>query len=612
MLWACERNPSTCWSEESSLIKLCSRLLLKLSDCVAERHCQHYFISSCNLLDDLDEDDSSMVCNNLRALADESVLLSWFVENYVRECAQTAGVPVSFEHYCFIGEVHKTMSAIIDWKLSNLSHEVYIEYCQLEEMVLFVNIFFRKDAQGTRMIMKELQYCNSRVRDYFGALMSLRVASTMSIHSLTDDLLEVLWTIFLPCDFAAVDTAMFGLATAREMSIRKAIKLVALSNDRHNALDMLHNEMAKAYLHQSLTCEQDSAYPQATCCLIHLLLGALYYKSGQYRAAIANFKQLVNQLAYDDCGLCYVEAEQLPQIDISVDSVLGLSLFYPYVRHMALNLDVQLQRDSKPVVTAELLAQYLYLKCLTCEDEKYLRMIRYRHHLSCIKQLMLTDVLLFKSVETQLSEYIKIPVAADGTNDADNSASSPMDTSLLVTSLELVALKQMVNFREVIVRELHSDQFPVVNEFELLYMYRHGRFPTCLRMCRNHIKAFLNSASEHQSLFFSPPVYMLLFDEELVSLFGIIRIVYPSMIYPLSIMFSHSIVPRISVLTVLLYLMIQCQKKLHSDSVWDSLSIIRYAHDTVFSNRGSNYYCVDRLILETIYRTSKLYIDDAV
>ena len=98
MLWACEQNPSTFWSEESFLVKLCSRLLLKLSDCVEDKHCQHYFISSCNLLDYFVEDDSWIICNNLRTFADESVLLSWFVKNYVRKCAERGRVPVLYEH----------------------------------------------------------------------------------------------------------------------------------------------------------------------------------------------------------------------------------------------------------------------------------------------------------------------------------------------------------------------------------------------------------------------------------------------------------------------------------------------------------------------------------
>ena len=389
----------------------------------------------------------------------------------------TAQVPVLFEHYYCIDEVEKTINAIIVWQASKLSQQMFKRYRKLEEVILFVNMVYRKDAERTLIIMKELQYYQPRVRDYFVALVTLRAASTTSVHSLTADLLEVLWTVFLPCDLAISDKAVSGFVSPKQMFILKAITLVALSNDRHNGLDKLHNEMAKAYLHQSLTCEQDSTYPHESCCLIHVLLGALYYQSGQYRAAIANCKQAVNQPAYDDCGICYLEAQQLPQIDTSVDSVFGLILVYQYVRQTALNLDVQRQQNSKPVVTAELLAQCLHTKCLTGTDEKHLRLLIYRRHLFCTKQPMLTDVLLFKSVETQLSEYTEIPVAADGTNDADNNASTSMDTSLLVTSLEQVALEQLINFRRVIVRELHSDQFPVVNEFELLHRDRKKTAP---------------------------------------------------------------------------------------------------------------------------------------
>jgi len=191
---------------------------------------------------------------------------------------------------------------------------MYGEYRDLETSIIYFNMLHRKDAEGTLMIMKALQDCDMRVRDYIVALVSLRVAYTTSIHSSTADLLEVLWAIFLPRNLAVFDTTVSGLVSARQMSIRKAFKLVALFSDRHNALDMLHNEMAKAYIHQSLTCNQDSTYPHESCCLIHVLLGALYYKSGQYRAVIAKCKQVVNQPAYNACGLCYVEAKLLPQV----------------------------------------------------------------------------------------------------------------------------------------------------------------------------------------------------------------------------------------------------------------------------------------------------------
>ena len=331
-----------------------------------------------------------------------------------------------------------------------------------------------------------------------------------------------------------------------------------------------------------------------------------YYKSGQYRAAIANCKQVVNQPAYDDCGLCYLEAEQLPHIDTNVDTVFGLILFYHCVHQTALNPNVQWQQDSKPVVSAELLAQYLYSICLTSKDDKRLQMKRHRHRLSRTKQPMLPDVLLFKSVETQLSESTEIPVTADGTNDANNTASSSMDTSLLVTSLEQVALEKLINFRQVIVSELHSDHFPVVNEFELLDMYRHGEFPACLRLCQNHMNRLLYSGMKHQTLSLLSLEYLTFFDGELLSLFGLIRILYPSWIL-LQVKFHFDL--HISMLTLLLYLMIQCQKKLHRDSFVESLALIRYAHDIVFCYEDKDN-CINRLILKLIYRTSKLYTDD--
>ena len=255
MLWACEQNPQTWWSEESSLVKLCSGLLQRLTDCVAEKQCQHYFISNCNLLDSFAEDDSWMIYNNLRNFANESMLLSWFFENYIRECAQVADIPALFEHYCSIDEVQRIVNAIIDWKLNTLPRDLYEEYVDLEINMLLLNLVYRRDAKTTLIIMKALQNCDPVVRDYSSALISLRVAFTMEIQSMTADLLEVLWTIFFACSLESFDSAVSRLESAKQLSIRKAIKLATLSNVRRNALDVLYDEMAKAYLHQSLTCK---------------------------------------------------------------------------------------------------------------------------------------------------------------------------------------------------------------------------------------------------------------------------------------------------------------------------------------------------------------------
>jgi len=87
------------------------------------------------------------------------------------------------------------MNTITDWQLSRLSYEMYGDSRDLEAIIFFLNLLCRRDAKGTMMITRELEHCDSCMRDYFVSLVSLRVAYTASIHSLTADLLEVLWTM---------------------------------------------------------------------------------------------------------------------------------------------------------------------------------------------------------------------------------------------------------------------------------------------------------------------------------------------------------------------------------------------------------------------------------
>jgi len=99
--------------------------------------------------------------------------------------------------------------------------------------------------------------------------------------------------------------------------------------------------------------------------------------------------------------------------------------------------------------------------------------------------------------------------------------------------------------------------------------------------------------------------FVSLFDGELVSLFGIIRIMHPVLFLFLMQFPDYG---EISVLTLSLYLMVHCQKKFREDSLVDSLQLIRFVHDKMYP-ADDNEYFVDRLILKLTYRSLKLYID---
>jgi len=598
MLWECEQKPQSWWLAESSLVKLCSSLLHKLSGWVNEKRCHHYFINDCNILDHF-ADDASSLSNSLKSLADESVLLPWFVENYIRKCAERCPAEVSelFQDICSFDKQERAVQAVVDWKWNTLPEELYMEHFNTEAMIQGIMLLYRIDVTGVIMLKNELHYFDPRLRDYFVALTSLRVAYTITTQSLTEDLLEILWTLFDPCNADVGD--MYNGAGI--LSIKKAIKLARMHNIGGHALEMLYQEISKAYLHHCLACGQE-----CTRCVVHVLLATLCYKSGHYQTAVYHCKQLLNQGFPEHHRSQSIGAEYLPQIDDNVDSVFGLVILYRYVQGNGPNGSVYPEEINKlPSITTLLLAHYLYFQCQTVENRKCNKLAMYRQHLSKTQQLNMCDVLLFEKMEMELDESALI-VGGNARTDEGHHVPSSSDPSLLVTMLELVALEKLITFRHVMVRELHSEQFPILNEFEALYSYKCGLFEECLEMCRNHVNLLLRAGcSRNQVYVIALPQFVSLLNGELVSLFGIIGILHPVIVL---LLLQFPLYGIISVLTLSLYLLVQCQKKLRADSLVDSLQLIHFVHDKMYP-ADDNEYFVDRLILKLTYRSLKLHVD---
>jgi len=235
----------------------------------------------------------------------------------------------------------------------------------------------------------------------------------------------------------------------------------------------------------------------------------------------------------------------------------------------------------------------------------------YRQHLFHAHTLLLSDVLLFKTMDTLLNKFTKTkrPVRGIRAQDRGNTAASSMDTSLLVTSLELVALEKLITYREIMVRELHSEQFPILNEFEALYAYKCGLFEECLEICRSYLSMTLHlDCWKHRLFPVSVPEMLTLLDGELVSLFGIVRLINP--VHFPSFVLHHPCLVFISVRTLLLYLMVQslqCQKKLCID-MHDTLHLIRFVHESTESTDPA--FVLVRLVLKVIYRSLKMSINN--
>ena len=135
MLWACELKPRIWWTDDLNLVRICVQLLHILADCLTDARCQHYFINNCNLTD-----GSSNVTNVVGQLMsiDETWLSTWFVDNYIRKCAQRCPDNISrlFDDVSrpTTVKLQNAVSAVVAWRLNNTLLEVWYTFRLVEEL----------------------------------------------------------------------------------------------------------------------------------------------------------------------------------------------------------------------------------------------------------------------------------------------------------------------------------------------------------------------------------------------------------------------------------------------------------------------------------------------
>ena len=604
MLWEFEQTPQSWWSADFSVVKHCSRLLHQLLGCVAGKRCQHYFISNCNLFS-YAGNATITTCNSLKTVSQESFLLKWFVENYVWKCTQHGSIEMSlFNDTAYM--LQRAVDDVIDKKYSTEMWEHFNELNSFQ-LCLHFSLYFIFDMFAlsllnlyAKRVKQDLQNIDIRLYEYFTAVLSLRIACKISKLSLTEDLLELMWTLYDPCNDLHITCE-----PGRSLCMKKAIKLATLPGVCCSALEMLHDEMAKAYLHQSFTPGEESG---DFIVVLHVLLATLYYKSGFYVKTIVHCKQVLNKRR-EQYASRSIGAEFLPRIDDSVDSVFGLMLLYQYLQENLTDMHNISQPVQKPAFTTDMLAHYLYSRCSAVPDTKSSKLSIYGQQLFQASRLLLGDVLLFKIMKPEPDKHIVgLPVVEMlKTDDTTGNSLSSMDTTLMVTLLELLALEKLSVVRQEMLRELYSEKFPVSNEFEVLHAYKCGLFEECFKICRSNVNLLLATGNKlHLQIYCTTfPELLYLLDGELVSLCGIIRLLQPICFLQI-LEFDGS--RGICMLTLLLYLMIQCQRKMRC-VLWDeAFEMIRVADQLMLSTDNDDYF-FDRLVLKMTYRSLKLHAD---
>ena len=596
MLWACEKNPRTWWTDGLKLVKICVELLHTLAVWFNRKCCQHYFISNCNLMDVTC--DTKTITGQFMSVS-ESWLAVWFINKYIYKCAQICNERVAhfFDDVSTVEKLQNAALAVVYWrrcnKLNGLRKVLTEAKCLIARHVGWCSLSVRSCVCW----MTELPKTDKSLSLYFIAVAFLHLAIKLTKSGVDDTrkLLDILATVI--GHFVGIRTrqryrSLLSLSKALEF-----MKVVAINSN--STLQLIEIELSKAYLYRALTCDDSTSNINVNYCILNVYLGVMCYTTGQYQTAIDHCKQARLSEDHSQCSSHVVQGDLLPKIDDCIDSVLGLSVFYQHVKTAVLNQ----QQHKKPVnvFTTGFFAHCLLIKCLSavkCRPTSLSDEVqRYRKYLHNSPQLFTTDVLLHITMNNSIQLcYCKEPVE---TNKRKTKPSETSITSELVELLQQSAVEHLTAYRHLEVQQLGSVVTIVTTDYEALYSYKRGDYLRCLQLSTQNVRSLFYRDIEMQEVFPIQPVFVPLLDNDIVSLTALTLIVNPECRE------LDGGCVCISQLTLSLYLMTQCQLKLrHSvTSLAQTLDDIE-----ITQRRHRHSRTLDHLTLKLIERKLLAYL----
>ena len=607
MLWACELKPSSWWIDDLNVVRLCVELLRVLGVWLTDARCKHYFIHNCNLFDRCDDECCSQglaakmlsltrpTTNNRLQSEAEASLTEWFIDNYIRICAQLCPGNVSrlFDDVSNSTKLEKAVSAVVVWRLNTTLRGALSGFITAQ-FVITRNVSRRSlTARSCLGWIRELTNTDQSLSAYFTAVTLLHVAYKSTSDTLKDELLDVLTTTFLQSD----DVGPRHYVNARlssVLSLRLASHLMkVVTSNSHSTAQLIEIELSKAYLSRAL--KNKDSHSDSIYCLANVYLAVLYYCRGHYQTATDHCTLVMRSQNHSQCSSRVVQGELLPKIDDNIDTVLGLAVFYQYVRTAALN---QQQTQRVRVFTTELFAHYLHVRCVSVVKNCHpltqtpltAEVQRYQKCFYELQEVFISDVLLlhFVNCAEYPSDDHRQMVVSDHTVPG---TSHQLDTSELVELLQQSAVEHLTTFRQV---EAQQFSGTVATDFEALFAFKCGDYQRCLWLSTQNVHTLTGAGGMSRVIAY--PEFIQLMDDDIVSLTALTLIVNPSCRGDTEHILIHQ-------LPLSLYLMAQCHIKLRHPIT--SLILTLHYVDAGRRNFGDT---LDQLLLKLTIRKILLHI----
>jgi len=594
MLWACELKSASWWTDDLSLVRICVELLHTLAVWLTDAHCQHYFISSCNLFDRFENSRHTQATVNRLMPVTRASFCEWCIDNYINKCAERcigtdssllwespSGTPQDGLHRNI--RLQKEVSIIVE-SVPHTSRLINLCYSEAAlAVILFVVSHCPLTVRSCLWWIDQLSSTHQVLRLHFTAVAFLQVAYKTLRCSQTEEMLDFLATTCLQSNYAR------RCLNARHSSVlslsQAAVLMKVVVNSSRSSVQLIEIELSKAYLHRALRCkdsDSDSIY-----CLANVYLAVLYYTTGQFQTAIDHCTLVTRSQDHSQCSSHVVQGELLPKIDDQVDSVLGLALFYEYIRAAALNEEQKRRHVS--VFTTELFASYLHVKFLSVTSCRQLSQTaiadeiqRYRNCLCSSAEIFVTDVVAFSFIKHEgflSNDQLRIT----DRNETKSVINHHLNTSKLVDLLQWSAVEHLTASRELQEAWWAGYSVPIITtDMKAVYAYKCGQYQHCLQLSICNVRK-LSAVKGQRKLympFFIYPSFIPLLDDDIVSLFALRFLVKPSRK-------SNNAWVILSQLNLSVYLTAQCQIKLrHSPtSLATTLDYVRLARARVKNER---------------------------
>jgi len=574
---------------------MCVQLLHNLAEWLNNGWYQHYFINNCSLI------DKSSNMTNIRyqlMTVDKTRLTTWFVDNYIQACLQLCPQNISrlFDDVTTSMKIRNAVSALVAWRWNSSALEFWREFSAVETSI--PKLLYRRPltARSCACWITEFTKIESCLSVYLTAVVFLHVASRSLRHGFNDELMDILAAV---CG-QSTDTRRHpnNSTSTSVLSLNKAAKLMkVVANKSLSTMSLIEIELSKAYLYRALRCkdsDSDSIY-----CLANVYLAVLYCITGHYQTAIDHCTLVTRSQDHSQCSSHVVQGEILPRIDDDIDNMLGLAELYQSVRTAALKQQRQPQLVS--VFAAELFAYYLHIKCQSvtgCGQFMHTSSTdEYRWYGICIsdtQQLFIGDVLLFLSVRRVL-KCQRSPICLKPQEIPMDTNEYKPHTSALVELLQKSAVEHLTTHRQLTARDFGSVVTIVTTDFEALYAYKRGDYQRCLQLSTQNVRTLLYARDMPDVPIL--PDFIQFLNDDIVSLTALMLMVNRQR------KDDSSFSTFTSQLTLSLYLMTQCQLKLHN-SVMSLAQILDYIK--VAQRRLQAEHILDQLTLTLDQLTLKL------